>query len=267
MIRSTSAGSSARRAGTCGGDAGCQDGGRLAAVNVPGRTRRVRLVRGEGTRRVHLVRGEGGGGGGSRGCDLAKEEDDLLEGPLEELRFEALQERDAQLQPPHPAVSAGSARTHGRAVGCHARGRRGAGARRAARGGGAAVGRGGQGLLWCSPPPPPRTKWTRRVPHPVLIGHAASSPGPGRVGGRLKGEREALDKEDIPHAEREVKREPVPVRPPAEGQRRCRRAAVAREPHASGRATAHRRLFAVRSPGAEPPFSGGGGGWARTQRA
>jgi len=26
-----------------------------------------------------------------------------------------------------------------------------------------------------SPPsPPPRTKWTRRVPHPVLIGHAAS---------------------------------------------------------------------------------------------
>ena len=25
-----------------------------------------------------------------------------------------------------------------------------------------------------SAPPPPRTKWTRRVPHPVLIGHAAS---------------------------------------------------------------------------------------------
>jgi hypothetical protein len=24
------------------------------------------------------------------------------------------------------------------------------------------------------PHPPPRTKWTRRVPHPVLIGHAAS---------------------------------------------------------------------------------------------
>ena len=23
-------------------------------------------------------------------------------------------------------------------------------------------------------PPPPRTKWTRRVPHPVLIGHTAS---------------------------------------------------------------------------------------------
>jgi hypothetical protein len=24
------------------------------------------------------------------------------------------------------------------------------------------------------PPPPPRTKWTRRVPHPVLIGHDVS---------------------------------------------------------------------------------------------
>ena len=24
------------------------------------------------------------------------------------------------------------------------------------------------------PPPPPRTNWTRRVPHPVLIGYAAS---------------------------------------------------------------------------------------------
>ena len=28
--------------------------------------------------------------------------------------------------------------------------------------------------LWVALPPPPRTKWTRRVPHPVLIGHAAS---------------------------------------------------------------------------------------------
>jgi hypothetical protein len=27
-----------------------------------------------------------------------------------------------------------------------------------------------------TPPPPPRTKWTRRVPHPVPIGHAASPP-------------------------------------------------------------------------------------------
>ena len=32
-------------------------------------------------------------------------------------------------------------------------------------------------LIGAPPPPPhppPRTKWTRRVPHPVLIGHAAS---------------------------------------------------------------------------------------------
>jgi hypothetical protein len=31
-----------------------------------------------------------------------------------------------------------------------------------------------QGALYAPPPPAPRTKWTRRVPHPVLIGHAAS---------------------------------------------------------------------------------------------
>jgi hypothetical protein len=32
------------------------------------------------------------------------------------------------------------------------------------------------GVVLAPPPPPsPRTKWTRRVPHPVLIGHAASS--------------------------------------------------------------------------------------------
>ena len=29
-------------------------------------------------------------------------------------------------------------------------------------------------LVMVLPPPPPRTKWTRRVPHLVLIGHAAS---------------------------------------------------------------------------------------------
>jgi hypothetical protein len=28
--------------------------------------------------------------------------------------------------------------------------------------------------VFAPPPPPPRTKWTRRIPHPVLIGHAAS---------------------------------------------------------------------------------------------
>ena len=51
-------------------------------------------------------------------------------------------------------------------------------------------------LMISFPPPRPlRTKWTRRVPHPVLIGHAASlTPSPihafwvrpdllGRIGG------------------------------------------------------------------------------------
>jgi hypothetical protein len=32
----------------------------------------------------------------------------------------------------------------------------------------------GAGAPLTGRPPPPRTKWTRRVPHPVLIGHAAS---------------------------------------------------------------------------------------------
>jgi hypothetical protein len=41
---------------------------------------------------------------------------------------------------------------------------------------GARAGRGSRGATAPRPPPrpPPRTKWTRRVPHPVLIGHAAS---------------------------------------------------------------------------------------------
>jgi hypothetical protein len=36
--------------------------------------------------------------------------------------------------------------------------------------------RAGPPFAFAPPPPPPhpRTKWTRRVPHPVLIGHAAS---------------------------------------------------------------------------------------------
>jgi hypothetical protein len=32
-------------------------------------------------------------------------------------------------------------------------------------------------VLRGAPPPTPRTKWTRRVPHSVLIGHAASLSG------------------------------------------------------------------------------------------
>ena len=36
-----------------------------------------------------------------------------------------------------------------------------------------------QGAAVNPPPPPPRTKWTRSVPHPVLIGHAALPAGRG----------------------------------------------------------------------------------------
>ena len=44
-------------------------------------------------------------------------------------------------------------------------------------GAGLVAGFGGEAAaLVCAPPlsPPHRTKWTRRIPHPVLIGHAAS---------------------------------------------------------------------------------------------
>ena len=41
------------------------------------------------------------------------------------------------------------------------------------------------------PPPPPRTEWTRRVPHPVLIGHAAS-PRPRRRAAGQQGGRNQL---------------------------------------------------------------------------
>jgi len=34
---------------------------------------------------------------------------------------------------------------------------------------------------WAIPPPPPGPKWARRLPHPVLIGHAASLPQGGGV--------------------------------------------------------------------------------------
>jgi hypothetical protein len=59
----------------------------------------------------------------------------------------------------------------GRAAGAAARGG-GQHARAAHRIGRRGRYRRGAGILY--PPPPSRTKWTRRVPHPVLIGHAAS---------------------------------------------------------------------------------------------
>jgi len=50
--------------------------------------------------------------------------------------------------PPHPPTPSSRARTRGLTAGA--------------------------GAQLPPPPPPPRTKWTLRVPHPVLIGHAAS---------------------------------------------------------------------------------------------
>ena len=41
-----------------------------------------------------------------------------------------------------------------------------------------------------SPPPPARIKWTRRVPHPVLIGHAASLT-PGAAAAATRGAQRA----------------------------------------------------------------------------
>jgi hypothetical protein len=57
---------------------------------------------------------------------------------------------------------------------CTANGSEGAGAAGGCGGAGARLALGGErgGGVGC--PPPSRTKWTRRVPHPVLIGHAAS---------------------------------------------------------------------------------------------
>jgi len=60
-----------------------------------------------------------------------------------------------------------------------------------------------------SPPPPPRTKWTRRVPHPVLIGHAMAS-----LGGRERTRRTAGRN----------RFEPPPARGSGESLRRARRA-------------------------------------------
>jgi hypothetical protein len=72
------------------------------------------------------------------------------------------------LQRPGPAAQ-GAGRGSGRAREWGGGGRA-AGARRAGRVRGRAISR-------TPPPPPSRTKWTRRVPHPVLSGHDADIAG------------------------------------------------------------------------------------------
>jgi len=102
--------------------------------------RRVHLVRGEG-RDLSGQYGEGRGGGGGGGGAIAIH---LPSGGL----------RPRPLPPSQVALS----------VACIARG---AEANRTVLGEVPPAPRG-------APPSPPRTKWTRRVPHPVLIGHAVS---------------------------------------------------------------------------------------------
>ena len=63
-------------------------------------------------------------------------------------------------------------------------------------------------------PPPPRTKWTRRVPHPVLIGHAASlgrfppSPNPA-LASAVAGDLVAVSPTTLP----DTRTRPLPGRP------------------------------------------------------
>ena len=103
------------------------------------------------------------------------------------------------------------------------RGGRGAAARRGGRG--ADPGRGGRkGCLGSPHPPthPPRTNWTRRVPHPVLSGHGrrgGGGAGPGR-GGR-KGCLGSCARRRSPRAARG--RRAAPGHPPP-ATRRSRRA-------------------------------------------
>ena len=69
-----------------------------------------------------------------------------------------------------------------------------------------------RGLGTAPPPPPPppfRTKWTRRVPHPVLIGHAASlSQVPGRGPPSCGGSRGEPRSQGRPTATRAAARTP-----------------------------------------------------------
>ena len=87
--------------------------------------------------------------------------------------------------------------------------------------------------LWEPPPPPPpppsRTKWTRRVPHPVRIGHAASlrcgrclaPPLPNARGERVSG---ALPTRPAAGCKLRIRRHALPARHgPHHGARRLRR--------------------------------------------
>ena len=140
------------------------------------------------TRRVHFVR-EGGGGGRGRGGGAR-----TIDGVLTPLRSESLPptstlhvarpgSAESTVMRSFPSSSSTCARRPAvgrrRAASCvHGSLWAQHGAVRAAGGPRAGEERvPGRPVAPPRPPPPhptPRTKWTRRVPHPVLIGHAAS---------------------------------------------------------------------------------------------
>ena len=138
-----------------------------------GVTRRVRLVRGGGTRRVQLVReGRGGGGGGTAAAWSSTSVNTVASASPASTRAPTCAQRRRLRR-----ASKSKEGEYGRATGRgNSRGGGGGRARPAAgqrRGRAPGVGTAGHP----PPPPPPGTKWTRCVPHPVLIGHAASLTG------------------------------------------------------------------------------------------
>jgi hypothetical protein len=103
-----------------------------------------------------------------------------------------------------------------------------------------------------APPPPPRTNRTRRVPHPVLIGHAASpTPGLSERGWGVTGGRAGAG--EPPRALRVHRGD---ARPPP-------RFAPAARGRARGRARRRRRRGRRDTSGAARGAGGGGSRWAR----
>jgi hypothetical protein len=80
------------------------------------------------------------------------------------------------------------------------------------------------------PPPPSRTKWTRRVPHPVLIGHSTSSSSSRRASLALR--RPLVlhphSPRSVPHAKGRGARGPAYPRASPAGYRRPLRRQVGR---------------------------------------
>ena len=143
-----------------------------APVVREGGTRRVQLVREGGTRRVQLV-WKGGGGGGAP----------ALSGRRHGRLLQSLGAAHAgPPAPPDEVVEVVCAEGGGGAGA-------GAGAQRSTEAGVGVVrveadcadtaGAANAALRAVPPPHPPRTNRTRRVPHPVLIGHAAAVRRPG----------------------------------------------------------------------------------------